>query len=383
MSINDMEKIKAQQISFVKQRQNREIAKLQDNHEAVKAELRKSHSDEIIDLQDENSRQLATEHEKKEKVLGQMKNQIDETKKMTDKYISELKGYTSKVKRNEQEKLTEDRETIRANNEQFLEEQNYRFSEQQKKVVEDHQNILNELNENKHEQISNSQAHFQNKLNNQSEEFNRRFTNDSNRYRRMKEDQDSDFSNERTTSNLRQQIEMSKRTNAYNESLEVREKQFKKAFGEQNISFEKTYADNLEVRNSELNQLEKLNLKIEEKMKADLQEKLKTKIKRSDDSFYRFTELDAKIKAFDDRVEISVEIPEHSKSDVQLTINNKEASIHFNRRYEDNRVAGNLKNKLHKVESFTTTIPTPFILDSKSLKSSYDDGIMTYTIKKA
>jgi len=351
MSINDMEKIKAQQISFVKQRQNREIAKLQDNHEAVKAELRKSHSDEIIDLQDENSRQLATEHEKKEKVLGQMKNQIDETKKMTDKYISELKGYTSKVKRNEQEKLTEDRETIRANNEQFLEEQNYRFSEQQKKVVEDHQNILNELNENKHEQISNSQAHFQNKLNNQSEEFNRRFTNDSNRYRRMKEDQDSDFSNERTTSNLRQQIEMSKRTNAYNESLEVREKQFKKAFGEQNISFEKTYADNLEVRNSELNQLEKLNLN--------------------------------KIKAFDDRVEISVEIPEHSKSDVQLTINNKEASIHFNRRYEDNRVAGNLKNKLHKVESFTTTIPTPFILDSKSLKSSYDDGIMTYTIKKA
>ncbi len=383
MSINDLEKIGAQQIAIVKQRQNRDIAKLQDSHEAVKSELRKTHSDEIIDLQDENSRQLATEHEKKEKVLGQMKNQIDETKKMTDKYISELKGYTSKVKRNEQEKLTEDRETIRANNEQFLEEQNYRFSEQQKKVVEDHQNILSELNENKHEQIANSQAHFQNKLNNQSDEFNRRFTNDSNRYRRMKDDQDSDFSNERINSNLRQQIEMSKRTNAYNESLEVREKQFKKAFGEQNITFEKTYADNLQVRNGELNQLEKLNLKIEERMKADLQEKLKTKIKRSDDSFYRFTELDAKIKAFDDRVEISVEIPEHSKSDVQLTINNKEASIHFNRRYEDNRVDGNFKNKLHKVESFTTTVPTPFILDSKSLKSSYNDGIMTYTIKKA
>jgi HSP20 family molecular chaperone IbpA len=106
-------------------------------------------------------------------------------------------------------------------------------------------------------------------------------------------------------------------------------------------------------------------------------------VKRSDDPFYRFTELKPTLKEFEDRVEIKVEVPEHSKSDVQLTLHGKEAILSLNRRYDDTRKDGFITNKLHKVESFTTRLGTSHFLDPKSVKANYQDGVMTYIVKRA
>jgi HSP20 family molecular chaperone IbpA len=118
-------------------------------------------------------------------------------------------------------------------------------------------------------------------------------------------------------------------------------------------------------------------------MKTDLKETLETSVKRSDDPFYKFTQLDPTLKQFEDRVEVSVKIPDHAKTDVQLTIHGKEAIINFNRRYDDSRKENGSTNKLHKVESFTSRLMTNHHLDPKSVKSQYVDGVMTYIIKRA
>ena len=114
-----------------------------------------------------------------------------------------------------------------------------------------------------------------------------------------------------------------------------------------------------------------------------MQEKIEFQITRSDDPFYRFTELKPSLKKFENHIEISVPVPEYSKSDIQLTINNKDAILNFNRRYDDVRQDGVSTNKLHKVETYTTKLTTDFFLDAKSVKSTYKDGMMTYEIKRA
>jgi HSP20 family molecular chaperone IbpA len=83
-------------------------------------------------------------------------------------------------------------------------------------------------------------------------------------------------------------------------------------------------------------------------------------------------------------VEIAVEIPEHSKQDIQLTINGKDAIVSFNRRYSDaNKVEDGTINKISKVETFTSRLPTQHFLDAKSVKGTYENGVMNYVIKKA
>ena len=383
MSINDIDKLSATKIDSLKRKQNHELARLQEGHSLHKAEIKHAHKNEIVDLQHQNLTELASESDKKEKVLSQMKHHLDMTKKMTDKEIQELKLKTRDDKNNLNETLSADKDKKRAEHDLFLEDLNHRFTNTHNELVGENREKLTKLSNEKGEELSSKEAHFNNRLETQTDQFSTRFRKDEQNYKQLKNDQDTQFKKERLGTNLRQQIEMDKLTTTHNKTLEVKDDNFRKGLKDQNLFFEKKYSENLKTRNDELNRLEDLNKKVESKIKGELQEKIETKINRSDDPFYRFTELKPNLQQFEDRVEITVSIPEHSKSDVQLTINNKEAVISYSRRYDDARKEGNATNKLHKVESFTTRLTTENFLDAKSVKSSYADGIMKYVIKRA
>lgn len=383
MSIKDVESLKVRQIDSLKRQQAREIARLQEGHDLHKADMKKENAMEIVDLQNEHVHHVDGEAQKKEKVLTQMKDHLEQTRQFTARQIKELKEQTSKVKQQEHAKLSAERDRVKSEHDLYLEDQHYRFTKEQKKIATENQNQLNQITAAKHGEISEQEAHFQDRISQQTNEFTTRFNNDSNNYRKIKDDQDRTFKKERLSTNLRQQTEMAKMSKVHTDTVEVQDKEFRKGIKEQNLFYEDKFAKNLEARNQELKRLDELNAKVTEKMKGDLQEKLVYHVKRSDDPFYRFTELKPTLKEFEDRVEIRVEVPEHSKSDVQLTLHGKEAIVSFNRRYDDTRKDGQITNKLHKVESFTTRLGTSHFLDPKSVKANYQDGVMTYTVKRA
>lgn len=128
----------------------------------------------------------------------------------------------------------------------------------------------------------------------------------------------------------------------------------------------------------------KKNNKVVEDLKASLTKEITKTATRNSDPFYQFDSLRPKLSQYEDRVEVQVEIPEHSKEDVQLTIHGKEAIVNFNRRYNDaSKTPEGTIHKINKVETFTSRVPTSHILDPKSVKSTYENGVMTYVIKKA
>lgn len=383
MSIKDVEKLGARQMENLKRKQDREISHMEDGHKTLKAEIKNIHANELVDLQDENQRKVASENDKKEKVLMQMKAHLENTQNLTDREIKDLKDYSAKFKKEEQQKLSAQREVVKSENDLYLEELNHRFSTEQAKINNDGQTQMSDLKHIRGTELKETQEMYQTKINNQKGQFAEKFQAESMNQQKISDDLQKQFKNQRAQTNLNQQTEMAKVTSTHTNALEVKDNEFRKGLKTQDEMFEKKYAVNLGKRNEELKSLDDKNVQVLTKMKAELAETLKTTVNRADDPFYSFVELKPKLKEFEDRVEIAVNVPEHSKADMQLTINGKEAILNYNRRYDDTRKDQGLVNKLHKVESFTSRVLTSHHLDAKSVKSSFDNGVMTYVVKRA
>jgi HSP20 family molecular chaperone IbpA len=381
MSIHDIQKMNARQVETLQRKNTREMTRIEQGHEELKSEMKKSNASDLVNLRNENTKQVNSENEKREKILEQMKEHLDNTQKMTDIRIKDLKENTSKVQKVEFDKVSANRERVKAEDEIHLDDLGHRLNTRQQKMVEDSQYHLEKTKEAKGQEFSETEGRLQTKLTKQNNDFSQRFKEDSLKQHVIKDDQDKQYKKERMSTHLRQEGEMDKLTTTHNKTLETRDKTFRKGIKEQDVVFEKKYGQTLNAHSENLKRLGDLNSKVLSKLKGDLSETIKSSVQRSDDPFYSFTELKPTLKQFEDRVEISVAIPEHAKTDVQLTMHGKEAIISFSRRYNDTRKEAGTSNTLNKVESFTTRLLTSHHLDPKSVKEKYDDGVMTYVIK--
>jgi HSP20 family molecular chaperone IbpA len=382
-AIKDVDKINSRQIETLKRGHAREVNRIEDAHQNHKADLKDLHNKEIVEIKNENVLQVDKEAQRKGKVLEQMTVQLDESKRLTDKKLQDLKSNVTDVKARENEKLLTERTRVNDDHELYLDELNHRYESQIQKVNSSGQQQVKDLSEMKAGEVSQKELEYNTRLNDQTQNFVGRFQTDTNKYKQLKDQQDLQFKKERLSTHTRQQVEVEKLTTSHGEALEVRDGEFRKGLKSQDQMFEKKYADTMKAHEENFGRLNERHEKVISKMKTDLSEKLTGTISRSDDPFYSFSHLDLKLTQFPDRVEVSVEVPEHAKGDIQLTTNNKEVIVNFNRRYDDVKKDGGVTSKLHKVETFTTRLATDLILNPKTVKSNYEDGVMTYVVSKA
>lgn len=383
-AIRDVEKLNQRQIETAKRRNERELKTMEANHQSHRAELQKTQASELVDLEHAHHGQINQQAIRKEKVLEEMKNHLEQTKDLTEKELKSLKEAAEKDLVNHQRRLLQNRERLNSDNGLYLEELNYRFNESAKKVSADGKKRVDDVKTKMQDEYQNTESYFQDKINKKTNDFTTRFKHDDMNYKMMKDHQDNQFKKERMATNVRQQTELQKMTNSHTGHIEKRDQNFRKGLKDQDLFFEKKYADQLSKHQNEFKTLEEKNKNVLEGLKSSLTKEVTKAATRSDDPFYKFETLKPRLKQFEDRVEVEVEIPDHSKQDVQLTIHGKEAIVAFNRRYNDAvKMEDGSINKINKVESFTTRLPTSHILDAKSVKSSYENGVMTYVIKKA
>lgn len=383
-AIRDVEKLNQRQIETSKRRNERELKTMENAHNDLKADLKKTHDMEIVDIQNSHHDHIDKVAEKKEKVLAEMRNHLQQTKAFTEKELKNLKDNSSKEKVDTQKKLSTDRETLNSEHELYLEEMNDRFNHSSKKVSHDGKNRLEEMKTTMNEQYLDLEKFNQEKVQTQTNQFTTRFRTEGNNYKKMKDDQDNQFKKERMSTNIRQQNEMSKMTNVHTNHLEQKDGEYRKGLKEQELFFEKKFEGQIGKHNQTFKELELKNKKVVDDLKTSLTKEITKTAVRNDDPFFKFETLKPTFKTFEDRVEVQVAIPEHSKQDVQLTINGKEAVVSFNRRFADaSKEQDGTINKVNKVESFTTRLQTGHFLNAKSLKSSYESGVMTYVIMKA
>jgi HSP20 family molecular chaperone IbpA len=382
--IRDTEKLGQRQIETVKRRNDREVKTINANHENHKADLRNTQALEIINIQNENQMQVAQQADRKEKVLEDMRQHLQQTRLMTEKELKALAVENEKSRHALREKLLNDRQKINDDNEFFLEELNDRFNESSRKIAVDGRNRSEQMKHSMNEDFNNTKNFHQNKIQKTTEEFTNRFKAEAQRQEDVKEQQKKNFKKELFSTNLKQQNDLKKMTETHNNHIEQKDTNYRKGLKEQEDFFEKKFQTKLTSHNEQFKVLDDKNKKLVEDLKTSLTKELTKTADRNNDPFFKFETLKPKLKTMESHVEISVEIPEHSKQDVQLTINGKDAVLSFNRRFADaaKDVDGTI-NKINKIESFTTRLQTGHHLDPKSVKASYADGVMTYTIQKS
>lgn len=381
--LKDVEATGRRQLESLRRGHEREAARLESGHKDRKVDMRKSHTEELVDIRHENLKAIDVETEKKEKVLNEMSQHLETTRKLTDRQIGELKQNVQKTKATEHARLGANREKLKEEHELHLLEANHAFNEKALNVNYEGRARVDKVRTMKEDELMDREGHFKKKLSDQNELYTTRIQREETEYVNIKKDQDLQFKQERLGANTRQQVEVAKLTEGHNKTLGERDQVFRKGVKDQDLAAEKRYAENLAMHNKNLEVLKNRNEQVVTKMKTNLGEQISTAASRKDDPFYNFTELKPHLENTNEGIIVKVAIPEHSKQDVQIAFNGKEVIINYTRRHNDTRKTEDSLNKVQKVESFSSRLTTAHILNPKTLKSAYSNGIMTYTISKA
>lgn len=383
-AVKASEKLIQRQIESERLRGEREVKTMQNLNDSRKVDLKKSLDSEIVDIKNNHIDHISASTQKKEKILDEMKTHLALSRDLTDKELKSLKVKADKDKVETSRKLSENREKINEDNELFVQEMNDRFNRQTRKISLEGESQIQDMQSHKNDELRSLEEQGKDKIRNKANEFTVRYNTDDKNYKHIKDMQDQSFKNERFSTNQRQQEQLNQITSSHSNQIEVKDKQFRKGLKEQELFFEKKFEGQLKHHQNEFKNLEDRSKKIVDDLKDGLTKEMAKTADRNNDPFFKFEKLAPKLKQFEDRVEIEVEIPEHSKQDIHLTTNGKEAIVTFTRRFADaaKEIDGTI-NRINKVESFATRVQTAHFLNAKSVKSSYENGVMTYVIKKS
>jgi HSP20 family molecular chaperone IbpA len=382
--IKSTESLNAVHVGGLKRRHQREVDALENHHRKYKTDLKEGHRSEIVDIQEENQRQIGVEVDKKEKILAEMRSHLQTSQALTEKELKALKERNQNEVASLRDRLSLHKEAMTSENQLHLEDLNERYKRKLNQVNDQGKNEIQKLTTNLNEQASDNQKFLQSKIDNQTTQFHAQYSKQALENEKNKNQLENQYKLERIQTNRRQQGEVAKLTQAHDQFLQQKVSQFRQGLKEQEEFFQKRYATNQEANTKDAKNLEARYNAVVGQMKTEMAQELNKTKQRQDDSFYQFTELRPSWKKTETGIEVSVEIPEYSKQDLSLTTNNKEVILSFNRRFTDsNKSQEGTLNKVNKVESFTSRILTDVILDPKSVKANFENGVMTYQIKKA
>ena len=101
------------------------------------------------------------------------------------------------------------------------------------------------------------------------------------------------------------------------------------------------------------------------------------------DHFYRFEQLPATLQENEQGVTLSVKVPPYEKSNVFLHVNGQQLRLSFSRRVDQQLAQPDGTGRYARSESLSQEFKASQILDPKSVKQSYRDGVLTFSVARA
>ena len=382
-TIRDYSKIREQEIAGLKKQITQERRALEEVHQKNKADLKQVQEYEIVELRDNHAQAIDKAHERKEKVLTELERNLNQTKNLTEKQLQTLKAKTKEEEYKIQDDHAERRLLLNANNEQYLQEANYRYNNQLNKLNAEGENRIQETSENLSLRHNAVVDNFENKLQQNSDQYNSTLARKEQEFQNITRQKEKEYKTKEVSLRDSHENKIVEQTTIHQDLYQKRDNDYKNKFHEQDQFFEKKFEGQLHSHQNQLGNLDQKFEKISQEMKHDLMTKIEAVKRKENDIFFEFTELNAKVKDKGDHYTIDVELPEYAKNDLRMTTNNKEILLTLNRRYQDQVEKDGIKHKVNKVETLSTRLPTEHFLNSKKISSNYNDGVMSYKIFKA
>lgn len=360
-----------------------EIENLKLTHQKFKNQIQLKNTLEANDLHNTHNVKLAKQSMKNQAVLDNLQKSLDETKTRTKdqklKLEQELSHQMDVLKANHETLLKSKKNQNQYIMQELDQQANIELGRLQRKVNEKKTEFVNSstedmstLKESHAKKIAVNKDDYEKRRLAQSDKFQNALI------KQRKAQTDQIVSEHRknhkklvnTQKNFQDQFQSLRQDHALKKS---------KLQKSHETDFQKTYKKNEYVLQNLIGKKEALINRLRQMLKAET----KIEIEKNKDSFYHFRDLNPQYEINDDKngYIITMDIPEHEASKVNLTGHNRELKITMDRNFSHKHSDIDGSNDIVKrVESYTSKIPVEYIVDAKTIDRTYADGVLKFTI---
>lgn len=221
-------------------------------------------------------------------------------------------------------------------------------------------------------ELRNSQTDFRKKFTSQRDKFDKELINQSIQGAKRIEDVKREYQTKNDQIKTLNEDKIKKNRAFYKQTLLEMDKTFKAQFQKMNAEHQAFLKNQKESHEKEIAAIK------------NAQSKKKTFfVERATDPFYKSTTLTPIINEKEKGYEIKVKVPAHEMGMVRLTGDDREIILSSSRRFEERVTdeSGSVSES-KKYETMNRTFKVNDIIDESTIKQSYKDGVLTFTIAK-
>lgn len=371
-------------VNNMEKRQKLELEMMKDNHDANLGELRKSKQADAANIENEHHKELAEKTFEKEKKLETIRKHLEETQHLMDGEMRRQNETHRNVMADKNENFSKNLHTTRESQSIALDESNHNFNVASRNANDKQlEHTYQQETRYRTQDIQQKQG-WDTKLSENRTKFSETYNMEGQKFDHLRRQQDSMHKKDLKISHIKNEKNLEAQNEQHVKKEELIRTKNNKSLQDQEVMFEKRYQVQLGRHHESEKNMEAINNKVVEKSKEDLVKRVKVHESRSGDPFFQFTHVKPTITERPDHYVLKMRLPEYAKEEVNLSTNNREVVLTFNRRHKEERVdEDGSKLKVDKVESTVSRIPVSQILDPKKISKEWADGVLTYKIFKA
>ncbi len=371
-----------------------ELKRLQNKHKNELESIRNQHektTNHIKIGQKDEKQGLRNDHEL---AMAKQIKENEATIERLQQSLNDVKEYTQKKKENIKKQNEAHLATLDIDQKNRLKSKREKFDYQMQEIDHEAQIQLNSLNRriNRKKQELKELGIEQNKevreestrkVNFTRNEFMKKHDAETLKYQRALLNQKKNHTKILANNEKSHQKASFNRTKQYSKELSNLQQTHRKQQTQINKMHEKKYAENYKKNEYALQNLVGKKETLLDKLKSHLKKEITKEMALDKDPFYQMHKIEPKVYLNEAADKYIVELPvsEHEVQGVKLTGYKREIKISMDRNFDFKKTGDTgIKNEMKRIETVTSKIPVEHILDSKSIKHSYENGILRYTI---
>lgn len=361
------------ELKKLSERQDRELRASKDAHQA-----------DMVNLREQNHQQVAEEVRKKEETLMTLRDSLEKTKQVTDNEAKRLEALGVQRRAQIAERQRHEQELLTQRNEEQLQDQNHHFNVALRDQVENQRREAKGLEDMHRQEMANQQGLWKGKIHQQRANFSELHAKEGQRFEQMHHTQERNQKSEALTLHRQHQERMGEMSDRQTKEQGKLTEHHQTNLHDRERFFEKKYQAQMQIHEGYTKELEARNEKAQAASRESLFKRVSADEVRSGDPFFAFTDLKPEVREIPEGYEVKVKVPDYAKEEVLLSANTKELVLTFNRRHKDERkTADGGSERIDRVESTVNRIPVGSPLDPRKMTRTWEDGTLTFVVKKA
>lgn len=373
-----------------------EVRNLNKKHELQLEKMRLAQAKRVNDLQHQNTvelhnkrtlndQRILEETEKNEQKLNALQHSLDKSREAADAELSNIRTNLNQQKENQKALQELDYTSKIQDHEIKLADLDHEFKTQTdkmqrqaryEKTAQQGDNAY-ELDKQKEEHVTQKET--------QKDSFMRTHQSNQDKFQMALQKQRLQNAKRIAHEETNAQRRIQNKENHYNLQMQKLQTDRDKKLEQKNSEFEKNFQS---IDNTNRNVLQNIISKREKlinHLQKDLWHNFQIGVEKSQDPFYDFGNIPSHVTENSDGKGYTIEVPlaEHAMENIKMTAEKRTLKLLFDRRHEFTKNDEGRSDTVKKVESFVSRIDVVDIIDPNSIKKSFKDGKVIFTIAKA